>query len=268
MSRDIGLLLADWEFDPDKVQVRVITSSDGSEKIQMRIDLGVMQMEMDGRPDGVRPEGYDSLLEFYEASAARAEAAGKTFKLDSDDCAKLLREGLQYYHRYLSAFQLERFPIVARDTARNLRLFAFVHRHASSQRDRIEFDQYRPYVTLMNARASATELLNQGEHLAALARIDQAIQAIRAFLSEYGQDDRQSDCSELQFLLRWRREIEHNRPLDLGERLEQQLQLAVELEDYEEAARLRDQIRRLSAGEPPSALTDTAITERSPLPSD
>ena len=34
------------------------------------------------------------------------------------------------------------------------------------------------------------------------------------------------------------------------ERLEQQLELAVALEDYEEAARIRDQIRRLRAADP------------------
>ncbi len=64
-----------------------------------------------------------------------------------------MREGLQYYHRYLSAFHLERFDLVARDTARNLRLFAFVVKHAARQRDRIEFDRYRPYVEMMHCRA-------------------------------------------------------------------------------------------------------------------
>ena len=47
-----------------------------------------------------------------------------------------MREGLQYYHRYLSAFHLERYDLVARDTARNLRLFAFVVKHAARQRDK------------------------------------------------------------------------------------------------------------------------------------
>jgi hypothetical protein len=268
LSRDIGALLAGWEFEPDRIQARIITAIDGSERIQMRIDLGLMHMEMDGRPDGLRPDGHESLLELYEAKALESKAASEPFTLDSADCSKLLREGLQYYHRYLSAFQLERFAIVARDTARNLRLFAFVHQHAASQRDRIEFDQYRPYVTLMHARASATQSLEQGEHRTAIAQIDHAIEAIRAFLTEYGQDDRQNECSELQFLLRWRREIEHNRPLDPAERLEQQLQLSVQLEDYEEAARLRDQLRRLAEGEPPSSFTDTAVTKQAPSQSE
>ena len=71
MSQDIRPILAGWEFEPDRVQVRIITGDDGSEKIQMRIDLGLMQMEIAGRPDGERPEGYESLLESYEAAAQR-----------------------------------------------------------------------------------------------------------------------------------------------------------------------------------------------------
>ena len=42
-----------------------------------------------------------------------------------------MREGVQYYHRYLAAFHLQRYDLVARDTARNLRLFAFVVKHAA-----------------------------------------------------------------------------------------------------------------------------------------
>jgi protein-arginine kinase activator protein McsA len=54
---------------------------------------------------------------------------------------------------------------------------------------------------------------------------------------------------ELAFLLRWRKEIDRDRPIGPVERLEQQLERAVALEDYEEAARLRDQIVRLRGGE-------------------
>jgi hypothetical protein len=245
VSQDIGPLLDDWEFRPDELQVRVITGNDGKEKIQMRIDLGLIQMEYSGRPDGVRPEGYESLLEFHEARAEQARANGVRFELTADECAGLMREGLQYYHRYLSAFHLERFEVAARDTQRNLRLFAFVGEYASRERDKLEFEQYRPYVLMMNARALASQVLKAGDHKAALAQIDLGIDAIRQFLREYGQEEREAKCSELRFLIRWRNELERERPVGVLERLEQQLELSVVLEDYEEAARLRDQIRRL-----------------------
>jgi hypothetical protein len=211
----------------------------------MRFDLGLIQMELDGRPDGQRPGGYRTLLDSYEAQAREAADSGAPFSLNGDDCALLMREGLQYYHRYLSAFHLERFELVERDTERNLRLFAFVGRYASRQRDKREFDQYRPYVQMMYTRARASQSLKKGEHRAALKRIDEGIKAIRRFLVEYQEEDREGDCSELKSLLKWRREVERERPKGPLERLEQQLELSVELEDYEEAARIRDQIRRL-----------------------
>jgi protein-arginine kinase activator protein McsA len=56
----------------------------------------------------------------------------------------------------------------------------------------------------------------------------------------------------LNFLLGWRRQVERDRPVGPVERLEQQLELAVATEDFEEAARIRDQIRRLRDGGAPS----------------
>ena len=149
MSQDIRPALAGWDFEPERVQVRIISAEDGTEKIQMRIDLGLIQMEIDGRPDGERPQGFESLLELYETGVGESVATGETFSLRAEDCALLMREGIQYYHRYVAAFQLERYDLVEREHARNLRLFAFVARYAARQRDRMEFEQYRPYVQLM-----------------------------------------------------------------------------------------------------------------------
>lgn len=250
MSQDLRPILAGWEFDPDRVQVRTIIGDDGSERIQMRIDLGVLQMEISGRPDGDRPHGCESMLEYYESQQQAAAALGDDFSLGPAECAILMREGLQYYHRYLSAFHLERYDIVARDTARNLRLFAFVVKFAVRQRDRIEFDRYRPYVTMMHHRALASEALAGEDHRAALVTIDNGIRAIREFLVDYGQEGHEGECAELQFLLQWRKDLERQRPVGPVERLEQQLEVSVKLEDYEEAARLRDQIRRLKQADP------------------
>jgi UvrB/uvrC motif len=245
LSQDIQHLLDDWEFEPDQLQVRFITGNDGREKIQMRIDLGLIQLETIGRPDGERPEGHESLLEFYETKAQEAAERGSAFSLGPEVCSQLMREGLQYYHRYLSAFHLERYDIVALDTLRNLRLFAFVGRYATRQRDKLEFDRYRPYVQMMYTRAKASMALKEGDHPTALALIDAGIKAIRKFLREYKQEDREQECAELKSLINWRREVKRERPMEPLERLEQQLELSVVREDYEEAARLRDQIRRL-----------------------
>ncbi|AMV36692.1 UvrB/UvrC motif-containing protein [Planctomyces sp. SH-PL62] len=250
MSLDIGNVLSGWDFQPDDLQVRLIAGDDGREKIQMRVDLGVLQMECEGRPDGRRPHGVESLLEYHEARRQEAIEAGEEFALHAVECAALMREGLQYYHRYLSAFHLQLYDMVARDTERNLRLFAFVSRHAARNRDRIEFDQYRPYVTMMLTRALAIKEMGRGDLPAALERIDEGVRRIREFLLEYRQDDRETECSELNFLLRWRADVSRERPTGPLEVLEHRLQEAVARESYEEAGRLRDQIAQIKAAEP------------------
>ena len=55
--KDIGHILKGWEYEAGTINVRRITGNDGQPKLQMRLDLGLLQMEMDGRPDGERPHG-------------------------------------------------------------------------------------------------------------------------------------------------------------------------------------------------------------------
>lgn len=245
MSKDITSILHGWNHEPDELQVRIVPGDDGRDKLQMRIDLGLIQMELDGRPDGMAPSGHESILDMLESRANSSRGRQSDFVLDAKDCNSLMREGIQYYHRYLAAFHLQRYDLVARDTSRNLRLFAFVVRHAQRQRDKIQFDQYRPYVTMMRARALALQSLNFKNYDEALVHVNEGISGIRMFLADYGQSDTEANCKELEFLLRWRRELENERTAGPIERLEEQLKLAVALEEFEEAARIRDQLRRL-----------------------
>src|SRR5205814_6067233 len=67
MNFDISHLLEQWDYEPGEVAVRKFKGKDGSEKIQLRVDLGLLQMNATGRPDGKRPFGHESLLEHYKA---------------------------------------------------------------------------------------------------------------------------------------------------------------------------------------------------------
>jgi hypothetical protein len=280
--QDLSRLLADWPFEPDGITVRVITGEDGREKIQLRVDLGLLQMEIDGRPDGALIHRAASWLDYYEVQQQEHDGAhpdGPPFVLDSAACAEMLREGVQYYHRYLSFWHLRRFELCARDTARNLRLFAFVRKFARHDRDKLQFDQWRPYVTMMHTRSVAMPLVELQLLDAALPVIDAGISAIEDFLREYGQEERLESVRELSFLRRWRRELEsqqnasseqtENSAFDTDSeetaaikesdpivRLQAELEAAIEAERYEEAARLRDEIRQ-QQGFPPSSLPDS-----------
>ncbi len=247
MSKDIRSILEGWDFEPGNISVRIVRGQDGREKVQMRVDLGLLQMEMDGRPDGARPHGFESMLEYLEAKAERPKSSAEEFHISDEDCEELLREGVQYYYRYLSFFHLGRYDLAERDTGRNLRLFSFIRKHAPSEQVKWRFDQYRPYVTMMNTRARATPEFEAKHFREAIKIVDDGIGQIRDFLTEHELEEQEDDCVELEFLKRWRTEIERVRPKDAAEKLRRQLEKAVQDEDYERAAKLRDQLRKLEA---------------------
>ena len=124
MNFDISSLLEQWDYQPGQVVVRKFRGKDGIDKVQLRVDLGLLQMNATGRPDGKRPFGRESLLEHYLAQREkfRSEHGGddKEFRLGPEDCARLQQEAIQYHHRYICLFQLEDFDAVIRDTDRNL----------------------------------------------------------------------------------------------------------------------------------------------------
>jgi hypothetical protein len=254
MSKDISNILQEWKFEPEK-PVRIIQGDDGRSKIQLRVDLGLLQMEMDGRPDGLRPEGCESWLDYFERRQREHDEArpdGPPFKLSQEDCGRLMQEGVQYYHRYLSFWHLDMFELCSRDTQRNLRLFAFARAFAPNDELKIQFDQWRPYVLMMHTRALANPLLTQRAFGEAIRMIESGIEGIRDFLEEYQQSHRAEECVELVSLERWREEILSReaaaaaaRPKSAAQLLRQRLQQAVAAEEFEEAARLRDEIRRL-----------------------
>ena len=96
MSKDLGVLLHGWDYNPNEVTVRRIVGADGREKIQMRLDLGMLQMEVNGRPDGKRPHGAESLLEYHLNRLSDAETAGNwsSWSLDGEACAVLKQEAM------------------------------------------------------------------------------------------------------------------------------------------------------------------------------
>jgi hypothetical protein len=246
VTKDIQPILDGWDFEPGSVNVRIVRGLAGREKVQMRVDLGLLQMEMDGRPDGSRPHGADSLLDHLDAKAQLKVKQTEEFHLSDGDCEELLREGVQYYYRYLSFFHLGRYDLAARDTERNLRLFAFVRQYATTDQAKWRFDQYRPYVLMMNTRARALPTYEAKRFRESIQIVAEGIAAIREFLVEHDMQDQESECLELEFLKRWRDEIDRARPLDATEKLQRQLDNAIRNENYERAAQLRDQIRKLA----------------------
>ena len=246
MSLDLNTILKDWPHENRAIKVRKVLGLDGRQKLQLRIDLGVLQMELTGRPDGMRPHGCESLLTYHQLRAARAESrGGDSYQLSPEECAELQQEGIQYYHRYLSLFQINDFHGVVRDTQRNLDLFDFVDAH--TERDELSWtlQQFRPYVLMMNTRAKASIFLGQGKFPEAIAEIRRGREAIAEFFQKSHFPELAAKSSEIHFLDDWLKEVSAKRPRTKLEIMEREMETAVAKELYERAAELRDAIQQL-----------------------
>jgi len=198
MSKDISPILREWDSDPDSGNIRIVTGPDGKERIQIRVQFGLLQLEADGRPDGKKPYGKESLLEHFRTlleTYVEENETDEDFELDYHDCEKLHEEALQYYHRYVSLFELEDYERAERDTARNLQVLDLIKKYAESPDEVLPIERYRPYIRMMNARAKAFIHMDDDDYAEAIGVINDAIAMIKDFYTENGMDDSQIEKS-------------------------------------------------------------------------
>ena len=251
MSFDISHILDQWDYQPGQVVVRKFRGKDGVEKIQLRVDLGLLQMNAAGRPDGKHPFGHESLLEHYLSQLDKHRTANngstESFVLKADDCAKLQQEAIQYHHRYICLFQLEDYENVVRDTERNLRVFDLVQKYAAAEDLSWSLQQFRPQLMMMRVRAKGVTALKKNDHDVAIELVERGLEELRNFYAQQGRADMQEQSPEIQSLEAWLQDLQTKRPLSEREQLEHDLDEAVKNEDYEKAARVRDALRKMKA---------------------
>ena len=250
-SNDIGEVIRDWEYEPGQISARKIKGKDGKEKIQMRVELGLIQMETEGRPDGKRPHGKESLLEYHLSRLEEYRAKHGTtvgFKLNKDECEHFYREALEYYQRYLSLFSLKDYEGVIRDTERNLMAHNLAESYAVDEEYRRIFTKYVPYIIMMNAKAKALINLEKKGYDKALMETKRGIQRIDDFFKGRGQSESSEKSEEIANLRGLGEDIRRKKPLTDLDKSKLELEEAVEREDFEKAAKLRDVIRRLEGG--------------------
>lgn len=274
MDRDLTELLEEWPFEPGKISVRVIEGKDGEPRIQVRLDLGILQMYVAGRPDGKRPEGFDSLLEFQESQIdqMQMEQIGDTdtpepeqlanFDAppeDEDDediprpprfltaevCKALREEAQQYYHRYIALLVLEDYEAVVRDTSRNLRVLDLFRDYAIEEEDRVAMESHRPYIMMMRARALASQAMQVEENKAAIFAIDEGLESLKTYYETMGRPELFDESGEVQMLRDMRDALVPKLPVSQKAELRQRLDAAIASENFELAAILRDEIRML-----------------------
>ena len=245
MSSDITGILDDWPYDGDD-NVRIIEADDGRSVLQVRQPLGLEQYEMDGRPDGVRPGGFETFLEELEHRLAEFESSHGSeegFEISETDASDLQNEGIIFYYRYLLLFQLNDFERVIRDTGHNLRLCDLLERFAPKEEAEAVL-QFKPYIYRMHSVSQAMSLVQRHENSEARSILESAIDVIEA-MEEIDTPAFQFERVRSVNYLRSAIEQIEESPDDPLAQLQSELDEAIELEDYERAADLRDRMRDL-----------------------
>lgn len=243
---DLQPTLGNWTYDSDQVSVRKILGGDGSVRIQMRVELGLLQMESQGRPDGERPFGCESLLEYHRKRLARHESRNGIplgFVLTPDHCEALRCEASMHYRRYVSLFVLEEYEAVTKDTSHSLAIFDMCRDYAFESDDRLCLESFRPYVLMMDARARAYQAMEGNDPACALAHVNRGIMHIRSHAEEYVRHDDGELGDEVKILTTLGKEIAAKIPKDSLVVTRQALRSAIEQERFEDAAKLRDVLK-------------------------
>lgn len=247
---DITDILNEWPYDPG-ASVRKIAADDGRELIQVRTPLGIEQYELEGRPDGERPYGCESVLEHVEARLLEHKArfgSADTFELERADVVELQQEGVLYYYRYLVCFQIGEHEITARDAERNLRMFDLVRSHCKDSETVNDSEQYRPYVLRMATAARSLMAVGEADHGTARRVIEEAIQVIKDMPEVPRSTFRYEKKRSLAILRGMRKALPKTHAPTQREVLERELAQAVHDENYESAADIRDRLKQLSPG--------------------
>jgi len=229
MRQDIDSALQGWEFKPGVVQARMVQAGDGRQVIQLRVDLGLLQIEITGRPDGNRPHGFPTFFAYLRHQSALAERTGQQFVLSEEQCMEADREFIQFYHRRMCWLALRNYSQAVADSDHTLAFMDFVRDHSPGEEYTRAHEQYRGFVVFQRTQAAAAHFVEKEEPL-------------RNFFSAHDLEEQFDENPMVQQLRKLEQSLRKTHGIEAT--LLEQLQKAVANEEYEAAARIRDVLRR------------------------
>ncbi|QGJ71523.1 DNA helicase UvrBC [Planctomycetales bacterium 10988] len=238
MPKDLDHILEDWPYKPGEVQARLLHAEDGREVIQVRVDLGVLQLEVEKRPDGMRPYGYETYSDYL-----KNELLGQpgSFVLSDLQQSEVDREFLQYYQRRICWLAIRKFERAVSDADHNLELLDCVGQCAPSEQWLAAHEQYRPFILFHRTQAASMAHLEAGRGPEdAVQEINRGLDRLRGVFEQHSAEDLYEENEMVQRLIHMRDALREE--YEVGLTLEEQLEQAIEEEDYELAAKLRDQL--------------------------
>jgi tetratricopeptide (TPR) repeat protein len=273
MRRDIDDVLRDWPIPPGENEhsARLIKTRDGRPVVQVRLELGVLQMEVEGRPDGERPRGFATYLDYLKQRVGdRRSTKARTdpWKMNAEHCAEVDREFVQFYHRRMAWLALHRYEEALADVEHTLALLDLIGVHGSDPGYIARHEQFRGLVLYHRTQAAAAIALERQKPEEAVDALREGIERLRrrenernsAWADSEDEDEVEEEIEidlavgpegmrfappdsalieQLQAI-----EAEIRKTFPIRKTLSEQLAEAVATEDYETAAKLRDQMKR------------------------
>ncbi len=239
-------LLSKWPFTPEQILVRRIVAEDGRDLVQMRVDLGVLQLETSGRPDGEKPGGFDT---YYDYLVATAFEEGTDFKLTEEQCAQVDREFYQFYHRRICWLALKEYALAVSDAKHSLTLMDFTSANTPDEEWASMHERYRPFVLFHKIQATALVALESTEPDTAIKTLDTGLTEIEQLFEEHDALEHFEGDPFVVKLREMRSAVVDQ--FHLGPSLADQLAEAISEEQYELAAQIRDRISHRNRGKKP-----------------
>lgn len=238
-SENIDRILRDWPYRPNAVSVRMVKGDNRREVVQMRIEMGILQLETTDRPDGERPHGAATFLDHIRSASSHN---GDEFVMSEDDCGEADREFVQYYHRRICWLALREFSRAVADADHTLQLMDFCREHSPDEEWTLTHEQYRPFVLFHRTQAAALAELEEGGPESAIEAVNEGLRRLEEVYRYYGGESEFQDDELVQRLIELRESLREK--FEVGRTLTERLADAIANEQYELAAKLRDDLAR------------------------
>lgn len=235
--QDIDEILEGWPYDPNSISVRLVHGLDDRQLLQMRIEMGLLQLETSGRPDGQCPFGANTVLEHLQSARAKDQ---DDFIMDEDQCIEADREFVQFYHRRICWLALREFHRAVADADHTLALMNFCKQYSPDEQWTLTHEQYRPFVLFHRTQAAALDSLETDGAEPAVEAINEGLNRLQKLYDDAGSEEEMGEDELAQRLTELRESLREQ--FEVGRTLKEQLSDAVAAEQYELAAKIRDQI--------------------------
>jgi hypothetical protein len=153
---------------------------------------------------------------------------------------------VQFYHRRVCCLALREFRRAVDDANHTLSLMDFVINWSSDDEYTTSHEQYRPFVMFHRTQAAALASLQESSPEAAIEEINQGLEQLRDLYikleveEQFEQDELVNQLVQMKESLREEYKV--------GKTLGEQLADAVSAEEYERAAKIRDEIAKRQGG--------------------